>query len=294
MSDAAGRPPRAPQPPGRPLSSAGAAHARGAADAGAAGRHPRLAGHRRLAGDREVRPRLPHRRSDWDPVAGRVRRPGDDLRHAGHLADRAGDRGAGELRHRAVPHRAVAGLAASARWARRSSCWRPCLASSTACGACSCSARSCRTYVQQPLQTRLRPDVPLPRRAVLRARRWASASSSAGIILAIMIIPFIASVMRDVFEVDAAAAQGVGLRARLHHLGSGVARSCCRTPRPAWSAASCWAWAARWARPWRSPSSSATPTSSTRCRCSQAGQQHHLGAGQRVRRSRRRACTRRR
>ncbi len=34
-----------------------------------------------------------------------------------------------------------------------------------------------------------------------RARRWASACLSAGIILAIMIIPFIASVMRDVFEV---------------------------------------------------------------------------------------------
>ena len=34
-----------------------------------------------------------------------------------------------------------------------------------------------------------------------RGRRWASASCAPGIILAIMIIPFIASVMRDVFEV---------------------------------------------------------------------------------------------
>ena len=35
---------------------------------------------------------------------------------------------------------------------------------------------------------------------------------SAGIILAIMVIPFIASVMRDVFEIVAAGAEGVGLR----------------------------------------------------------------------------------
>ena len=69
---------------------------------------------------------------------------GDDLRHADHLADRAADRGAGELRHRAVPDRAVARLAASARSAPRSNCWRRCPRSSTACGACSCSARSCR------------------------------------------------------------------------------------------------------------------------------------------------------
>ena len=44
----------------------------------------------------------------------------------------------------------------------------------------------------------------------------------AGVILAIMIIPFIAAVMRDVFELMPAAAQGIGLRPRLHDLGSGV------------------------------------------------------------------------
>ena len=46
------------------------------------------------------------------------------------------------------------------------------------------------------------------------ARQWASALLSAGIILAIMIIPFIASVMRDVFEVTPAllkeSAYGLG------------------------------------------------------------------------------------
>jgi phosphate transport system permease protein len=68
-----------------------------------------------------------------------------------------------------------------------------------------------------------------------------------------MVIPFIASVMRDVFEVTSRHAEGVGLR-----LG-------CTTWEVVWnvvlpytkvgvSAASCWAWAARWAKPWRSPS----------------------------------------
>ncbi len=38
-----------------------------------------------------------------------VRRAGADLRHAGDVGDRAADRRAGELRHRAVPHRDVPG-----------------------------------------------------------------------------------------------------------------------------------------------------------------------------------------
>jgi phosphate transport system permease protein len=121
------------------------------------------------------------------------------------------------------------------------------------------------TYVQQPLQA-----------ASGTCRCWAPWFSgppvgigilSAGIILAIMIIPFIASVMRDVFEVTPAMLKesAYGLGATTWEV---VSRWCCPTPRPAWSAASCWAWAARWARRWRSPSSSATSTSSTRCRCS--------------------------
>ena len=62
---------------------------------------------RRLAGD----PRSSASASSGDRVgsgAEQLRRPGDDLRHAGHLAHRAAHRGAGELRHRAVPDRAVA------------------------------------------------------------------------------------------------------------------------------------------------------------------------------------------
>jgi phosphate transport system permease protein len=44
---------------------------------------------------------------------------------------------------------------------------------------------------------------------------------TAGIVLSLMVIPFVASVMRDVFRNRAAATQGIGLWCRLHHLGSG-------------------------------------------------------------------------
>ena len=47
---------------------------------------------------------------------------------------------------------------------------------------------------------------------------------TAGIILAIMVIPFIASVMRDVFEVVPPMLKESAYGARRHHLGSGLER----------------------------------------------------------------------
>ena len=131
------------------------------------------------------------------PGAGEVWRPGDDLRHPGQLADCAADRRAGELWHRDVPDRAVAEPAAPAA-GHAIELLAAVPPSSTACGACWCSGPSWLSYVQQPLP-----------RADRRAGAGQPGSGppvgigilSAGIILAIMIIPFIASVMRDVFEV---------------------------------------------------------------------------------------------
>ena len=51
----------------------------------------------------------------WNPVTSELRRAGADLRHAGHVGDRAADRRAGQLRHRAVPHRDVPGRRSSGR-----------------------------------------------------------------------------------------------------------------------------------------------------------------------------------
>jgi phosphate transport system permease protein len=132
-------------------------------------------------------------------------------------------------------------------WAWPLNCWRPCRPSSMACGACWCSDPSCH----------LRAAAAAGRlRRCARARvAWCPGPPvgigilSAGIILAIMVIPFIAAVMRDVFEVTPAM-----LKESAYGLGSTtwevVYRSCCPTPRPVSSAPSCWAWAVRWARPW--------------------------------------------
>jgi ABC-type phosphate transport system permease subunit len=126
-----------------------------------------------------------------------LRRPGDDLRHADDVGHRAAHRGAGEFRHRAVPDRAVAGLAEAAAgtaiellaavpsivygmWGLLvfGPIWPP------------MSSSRCR-----PL-----PGVPVLG-ALVAGPPVGIGILSAGIILAIMIIPFIASVMRDVFEV---------------------------------------------------------------------------------------------
>lgn len=73
---------------------------------------------------------------------------------------------------------------------------------------------------------------------------------AAGVILAIMIIPYIAAVMRDVFEQTPVmmkeSAYGIGCTTgRL----SGV--SFFRSPKMVLSAASCWGWGVRSVKPWR-------------------------------------------
>ena len=89
---------------------------------------------------------------------------------------------------------------------------------------------------------------------VFRAAPGDSSIFTAAVVLAIMITPFIAATMRDVFltvpVIFKESAFGLGCtswevmrpyRAALH------------SARP-WWAASCWGWAARWVRRWRSPS----------------------------------------
>jgi hypothetical protein len=53
--------------------------------------------------------------TEWNPVENRVRRAGADLRNTGHFGDRLDHRGAGEFRHRGVPDRSSARLAAHSR-----------------------------------------------------------------------------------------------------------------------------------------------------------------------------------
>ena len=114
---------------------------------------------------------------------------------------------------------------------------------------------------------------------------------SAGIILAIMIIPFIASVMRDVFEVtppmlkESAYALGsttweVVWKVVLPYTKTGVVGGIMLGPRP---------------RARRDDGGHLRHRQLQPAQLAVAvrgGQQHHLGARQRVRRGRRRACTR--
>jgi phosphate transport system permease protein len=92
----------------------------------------------------------------------------------------------------------------SPAWLKRplgtpSNCWPPCRPSCTACGACWCSAPSWPPMCSSRCKG-LFAGVPVPGRAGFRPA-GGHRHLSAGIILAIMIIPFIAAVMRDVFEV---------------------------------------------------------------------------------------------
>ena len=150
------------------------------------------------AGIPEVRARvLLHRRLGSGEA--QLRRARTDLRHARHLGDRAADRRAGELRHRVVPDRDVSGRAQAPARAPRSSCWRRSRRSSTACGGCS-SSRRCSATTSSRCSPRLSAISGYWGRCS-RARPTASACCRPGFILSIMVIPFIASVMRDVFEI---------------------------------------------------------------------------------------------
>ncbi len=135
-----------------------------------------------------------------------------DLRHARHLVHRDGDRRAGRTRGRDLPDRALSA------WLRRPIG----IAIELLAGipsiiygiwGFSYSRRSCRQYVQPGLI-----DVVWPMcRSFTRCspgRPMASALLTAGLILAIMVLPFISAVSRDVFEtvppVLKEAAYGIG------------------------------------------------------------------------------------
>ena len=82
-------------------------------------------------------------------------------------------------------------------------------------------------------------DVPVLIGSLFAGPPYGIGMLTAGLILAIMVLPFITSVTRDVFEtvppVLKEAAYGLGCTT-----WEVVRTSCCPTPASAWSAASCW------------------------------------------------------
>jgi hypothetical protein len=107
---------------------------------------------------------------------------------------------------------------ARARWALRLSCWRQSRVSFTACGACLFSPAVCD--FQEPVGNVL-STIPFVG-ALFAGPAFGIGILPAGVILAIMIIPYIAAVMRDVLN-NAGDDERVGLRHRLHHLGGDLA-----------------------------------------------------------------------
>ena len=188
--------------------------------------------------------------SVWDVEQRAVRRLGGDRRHADLRLHRPRHRRAGLARHRHLPDPALPAPGSSGRSRPRSSFSPPCRASSTACGACSSSRRCSRPTCRSRSPT-LVEGLPIVG-TILYARVPSGVGIlTAGIILAFMIIPFIASITRDILDQIPTDAARERLRHRLHDLGGRPPRARAAGRASASSARSCWGSAARSARPWR-------------------------------------------
>ncbi len=107
-----------------------------------------------------------------------------------------------------------------------------------------------QTHVQEPVMTAV-DGVPVLG-TLFGGVPYGIGIFTAGLILSIMILPFIAAVTRDVLEtvpsVLKEAAYGVG-----GTQWEVMRKWRCLSLAPVWWAGRCWRWAAPWARPWPSP-----------------------------------------
>ncbi len=176
-----------------------------------------------------------------------LRGAGADLRYAGDLVYRAADRRPGEFRYRPVPDRACSG------WLKRP------LGIAIELLAAIPSivygmwglfifAPLFAVYFREPVGN-IMSNIPIVG-ALFSGPAFGIGILAAGVILAIMIIPYIAAVMRDVFEQTPVmmkeSAYGIGCTTGKL---SGV--SFFRSPKMGLSAASCWGWGVRSVKPWR-------------------------------------------
>ncbi len=102
------------------------------------------------------------------------------------------------LRHRRVPDRNLSAAGCARRSASRSSCWPRFRASCSASGGCSSSRRSCSTSVQPWLIDHFGPWPVIG--ALFQGPPYGIGLLTAGLVLAIMVLPFITAVMREVFQ----------------------------------------------------------------------------------------------
>ncbi len=165
-----------------------------------------------MAGARALQARLPHAR-DLEPGHRQVRGTRADLWHARHLVPRAAARRSrsASASPSSSPSWRLPG--SSGRSASPSSCWPRCRASSTASGACSCSRPSCSATCSRGSSSGIGP-LPVVGK-LFQGPPFGIGILTASFVLAIMVIPFISAVMRDVFETvpDVLKESGYGLGA---------------------------------------------------------------------------------
>ena len=186
----------------------------------AAGCNHRVAGLWRDAVHSGVRPAVSVDRR-VGPGTEQVRRAGDDLRHRRHVDHRVDHCGSSQLRYCAVSDRTLAEMVEAPTRHRNRTARSDPVDRLWHVGTAGFRSYSCASMCNN--LCKLRSETCRSSAGLSSGPPVGIGILSAGIILAIMIIPFIAAVMRDVFEVTPALAEGVGIWARLDDLGSGLA-----------------------------------------------------------------------
>ena len=149
--------------------------------------------HQRLACLPEVRDHRLRHRGDLGAVVHGLRRLGLHLRDVPHEPPGPRDCGAGLGADCPAPDGAGTSRDCAHRSGSRSTSWRPCRPWSMACGACLCSSRRCGRSSRAS-----RP--PSARWCRSSVRRLPGPSYfAAGVILAVMIVPIVSAVTREVF-----------------------------------------------------------------------------------------------
>ena len=153
------------------------------------------------------------RGQSWNPPLEEVRRGSADLRHARHIGDRHAHRRAGRHRHRDLPHRALPHGHAPAHRHRHRAARRHPVDHLRHVGLFFLPVPAARAAFLQSVLGRCRPRLAV-RGPALRHRH-----AHGRLILAIMVLPFITSITRDVFETVPPMLKEIGLRPGLHDAG---------------------------------------------------------------------------
>ena len=156
------------------------------------------------------------RQSGLEPRHQEVRRARADLRNACHLSHRYADRGAARPRHRRLPDRALPAAAAAPDRHRDRAFRGDTKHHLRHLGRLFIFAPFMQSYIQPSSSRR---SASARARLSLRRAAFGIGVLTAGLVLAIMVLPFITAVSRDVFDTVPPMLKEVRLRDWLHDLG---------------------------------------------------------------------------